>query len=188
MFRTSWSCMWDYNQQKCEVILNTRSHINKAWPFNSHLTTIRFPPPPHEPTKNESKGKSRVLIHSPNARWRYIRPHILRRASTSKVLARVNDDFQVRIWYHSPFLGCQGMRCPDNIPDLKQEPISIWIHNLYEISTYLAAIKLVPCKVFKVLVTVVCFPLWPWLRCCYESQLWLNLEWETGEIHVLVLG
>jgi hypothetical protein len=50
------------------------------------------------------------------------------------------------------------MRCPDEIPDLKEEPISVWTHNFDETGTYLATIEIVPCKVIKVPVTVVRFP------------------------------
>jgi hypothetical protein len=64
----------------------------------------------------------------------------------------------MRIGRHSPFLGRQGMRSPDDIPDLKEEPVSVWTHNFDETGTYLATIEIVLCKVVKVLVTVVCFP------------------------------
>jgi len=50
------------DQSKCEVILNTRSHINKSWPLIPISQTIPFPLPPHEPTKNESKGNEEPEI------------------------------------------------------------------------------------------------------------------------------
>lgn len=58
----------------------------------------------------------------------------------------------MRIGHHSPFLGRQDMRCPDHIPDLKEEPVNERSHNFDETSTYLATIKIVLYKFVKVLV------------------------------------
>ena len=51
-----------------------------------------------------------------------------RRASTGvsfKFLARIDGNLQVRIGRYNLFLRRQSMRCPDDIPDLKQEPVSV---------------------------------------------------------------
>jgi hypothetical protein len=49
------------------------------------------------------------------------------------------------------------MRYSDDISNLKEEPISVGTYKFDETGPYLATIKVMPCKVVKVIVAIVYF-------------------------------